>query len=41
MVKLMSAPEVKYFEKDKGAAKEDVRRYGSGGEDGQAPMKDL
>lgn len=37
--KIMSADEVGYFEKDKGAAKEDVRKYGSG--DGDAPVKDL
>ncbi|KAI5248047.1 hypothetical protein E4T42_05756 [Aureobasidium subglaciale] len=39
--KLMSADEVKYFEKDKGAAKEPVKKYGTGDEKGQAPMKDL
>lgn len=39
--KLMSSDEVKYFEKDKGAAKEDVRKYGSGDVKGDAHVKDL
>ena len=37
----MSSPEVKEFEADKGAGKEAPKKYGSGGKDGQAPMKDL
>ena len=37
----MSSEDVKYFEKDKGAAKEPVKRYGSGTEEGQAPKTDL
>ncbi len=41
MVKLMSSPEVKAFEADKGAGKEHVRKYGSGGEAGKAPVKEL
>lgn len=39
--KHMSSDEVMYFEKDKGAAKEDVRKYGSGDVKGDAPVKDL
>jgi hypothetical protein len=41
VVKVMDADEVKYFEKDKGKGHEEVRRYGSGKEEGQAPVKDL
>lgn len=41
VVKMMSADEVKYFEKDKMAAKEDVKKYGSGTEEGAAPKKDF
>ena len=43
MVKHLDSEEVKVFEKDKGAGKEEVRRYGSGKDDegGQAPVKDL
>lgn len=41
IAKLMNAEEVKYFEKDKVAAKEPVRKYGSGDVDGNAPKKDL
>lgn len=33
----MSSDEVKHFEKDKGAAKEEVRKYGDG--DAQAPKQ--
>lgn len=40
-MKHMDSPEVKVFEKDRGAGKESVRRYGSGGEEGEAPVKDL
>jgi len=39
VVKVMSSDEVKYFEKDKGAAKEEVRKYGTGDETGNAPKK--
>lgn len=39
--KLMSAPEVKSFEADKDAGKEKRRTYGSGTEEGGAPVKDL
>jgi hypothetical protein len=35
----MSADEVKYFEKDKGAAKEPVKKYGTGDEKGNAPKQ--
>lgn len=41
VAKHMSAPEVAAFEADKGAGKEHVRQYGSGGKDGQAPVKDF
>ena len=37
----MDSPEVKEFEVDKGAGKTEVKKYGSGGKDGQAPVKDL
>lgn len=37
--KIMSADEVKAFEADKGAGKEEVKRYGSG--TGDAPAKDF
>lgn len=40
VVKIMTSEEVKYFEKDKGAAKEEVRRYGTGTEEGNAPKQD-
>ncbi len=39
VMKHMDSPEVKAFEKDKGAGKEEVRRYGSGS--GNAPVKEL
>lgn len=39
VVKIMSSNEVKHFEKDKGATKEEVRKYGSS--EGEAPVKDL
>ena len=39
VVKHMNSDEVKYFEKDKNAAKEPVNRYGSGDEKGQAPKQ--
>lgn len=41
VAKHMSSDDVKYFEKDKNAAKEPVRRYGTGTEEGDAPKKDL
>lgn len=41
VVKHMDSEEVKYFEKDKGAAKEPVRKYGAGDEKGDAPKKDF
>lgn len=37
----MDSEEVKYFEKDKGAAKEPVKKYGAGDESGGAPKKDF
>jgi len=40
-MKLMSSEDVKYFEKDKDAGKEHVRKYGSGKEDGNAPKQDF
>lgn len=40
-MKHMDSEEVKAFEKDKGAGKEQPRQYGSGGKDGDAPVKDL
>lgn len=39
--KLMSTPELKEFEADKDAGKEKRRTYGSGGADGDAPVKNL
>ncbi|KAK4631398.1 hypothetical protein CLAFUW4_03278 [Fulvia fulva] len=41
VMKHMDSEEVKYFEKDKRAAKEEVRKYGTGDEKGDAPRKDL
>ncbi|CAF9937876.1 MAG: hypothetical protein HETSPECPRED_000690 [Heterodermia speciosa] len=41
VMKHMDSEEVKYFEKDKGAGKNAVKTYGSGGKDGDAPVKDL
>jgi hypothetical protein len=41
VMKIMDSEEVKYFEKDKNAAKEHVRKYGSGTTEGDAPVKDL
>ncbi|TKA26679.1 hypothetical protein B0A50_04787 [Salinomyces thailandicus] len=41
VMKLMESREVKYFEKDKSAAKEEVRRYGTGDGTGNAPKKDF
>ena len=37
----MDSPEVQMFEADKGAGKEHVRTYGSGGKEGNAPTQDL
>jgi hypothetical protein len=39
VMKHMDSEEVKYFEKDKGAAKEPVRKYGTGDEKGDAPKQ--
>lgn len=41
VAKHMDSEEVKYFEKDKVAAKEPVRKYGSGDVDGDAPKKEF
>ena len=41
VMKYMDSEEVKYFEKDKGAAKEPVKQYGSGKSHGDAPTKDF
>ncbi|MCJ1288990.1 hypothetical protein MMC34_000521 [Xylographa carneopallida] len=41
VAKHMDSPEVAQFEADKGAGKEAVKTYGSGGKEGQAPVKDL
>lgn len=41
VMKYMDSEEVKYFEKDKVAAKEDVKKYGSGKTEGGAPLEDL
>ena len=41
VMKNMDSKDVAYFEKDKNAAKEDVRKYGSGKADGNAPTKDF
>jgi hypothetical protein len=39
VMKYMDSEEVKYFEKDKGAAKEPVKKYGTGDEKGDAPKQ--
>lgn len=39
VVKFMDSPEVAHFEKDKGAGKTPVNKYGSGDEKGQAPKQ--
>ncbi|KAJ3770402.1 hypothetical protein FB446DRAFT_647016 [Lentinula raphanica] len=39
--KVLDAPEMKEFEKDKHAVKEEVRRYGTGTEEGNAPKADF
>ncbi|KAI5357787.1 hypothetical protein Slin14017_G118000 [Septoria linicola] len=41
VAKHMDSEEVAYFEKDKVAGKEQVRKYGSGDVDGDAPKKDF
>lgn len=41
VVKYMDSPEVKEFEADKGAGKEPRPTYGSGGKEGDAPVKNL
>ncbi|KAH7406777.1 hypothetical protein DE146DRAFT_607656 [Phaeosphaeria sp. MPI-PUGE-AT-0046c] len=41
VVKHMDAPELKEFEADKDANKEEVRRYGTGTEEGNAPKRDF
>ncbi|EGO19719.1 hypothetical protein SERLADRAFT_443178 [Serpula lacrymans var. lacrymans S7.9] len=41
VVKYMNNPEVEHFKADEKAGKEDVRRYGSGTEEGNAPKKDF
>lgn len=38
-MKYMDSDEVKYFEKDKAAAKEPVKKYGTGDEKGDAPKQ--
>ena len=37
----MDSKDVAAFEADKGAGKEHVKQYGSGGKEGQAPVKDF
>ena len=39
MMSHIDSDEVKYFEKDKGATKEPVRKYGTGDEKGDAPKQ--
>ncbi|EIW85965.1 hypothetical protein CONPUDRAFT_114060 [Coniophora puteana RWD-64-598 SS2] len=41
VMKYMEGPEVQMFKADEGAGKEDVRTYGTGSEEGQAPKKRL
>jgi len=41
VVKYMDAPELKEFEADRNAGKEQVRKYASGKEDGYAPKRDF
>jgi hypothetical protein len=41
VAKHMDSPEVAEFEADKHAAKEPVRKYGTGTEEGQAPKEDF
>lgn len=37
----MDSPEVEAFVGDKNAGKEEKKKYGSGGKEGQAPVKEL
>jgi len=41
VAKHIDSEEIKYFERDKGAAKEEVCRYETGTEEGHAPNKDF
>ena len=41
VVKHMDAPELQMFEADKEAGKVNVKKHGSGGKEGNAPVKDL
>jgi hypothetical protein len=41
VAKWMDSPEVAEFEQDKNAAKEPVRKYGTGKEEGNAPKEDF
>lgn len=41
VAKYMDSPEVEQFAADKNAAKEHVRKYGTGTEDGNAPKQDF
>ena len=41
VMKHMDNPEVAEFKADEGAAKTSVNTYGSGGKDGQAPVRDI
>ena len=41
VAKHMDSPEVAAFAEDKGAGKEEVRKYGTGKTEGDAPKKDL
>ncbi|KAK3209105.1 hypothetical protein GRF29_69g809247 [Pseudopithomyces chartarum] len=41
VVKHMDTPELKEFEQDRTAAKEHVRKYGTGTEEGEAPKRDF
>ncbi|MCJ1340618.1 hypothetical protein MMC09_005914 [Bachmanniomyces sp. S44760] len=41
VMQYMDSKEVEIFKVDAGAGKEHVRKYGSGGEDGNAPVKEL
>lgn len=41
VAKHMDSKEVEFFKADQGAGKEHVKKYGSGGTEGQAPVKDF
>ena len=41
VMKHMDSPEVAEFKTDEGAVKTAVHTYGSGGKDGQAPVRDI